>query len=58
GGTLYEIEVRWLVEREWAVTADDILWRRTKQGLRLSGDEVRALQDYLDGVAGGHVKAI
>jgi len=58
GGTLYEIEVRWLVEREWAVTADDILWRRTKQGLRLGGDEVKALQDYLDGVAGSHVKAI
>ncbi|TGU53261.1 glycerol-3-phosphate dehydrogenase C-terminal domain-containing protein, partial [Mesorhizobium sp. M2D.F.Ca.ET.148.01.1.1] len=39
GGTLYECEVRWLVEQEWACTAEDILWRRTKQGLRLSKAE-------------------
>lgn len=35
GGTLYEAEVRWLMAREWALTAEDILWRRTKQGLSL-----------------------
>ncbi|MFK0385428.1 glycerol-3-phosphate dehydrogenase, partial [Agrobacterium sp. NPDC090273] len=47
GGTLYEIEVRWLVEREWAVTADDILWRRTKQGLRLNKEQIAELNDFL-----------
>ncbi|MDS7595257.1 glycerol-3-phosphate dehydrogenase [Agrobacterium tumefaciens] len=47
GGTLYEVEVRWLIEHEWAVTADDILWRRTKQGLRLSKEQIAALSDYL-----------
>ena len=47
GGTLYEVEVRWLVEREWACTAEDILWRRTKQGLLLSREETAALEDYL-----------
>ncbi|OLP61090.1 glycerol-3-phosphate dehydrogenase [Xaviernesmea oryzae] len=52
GGTLYEAEVLWLVEREWAVTAQDILWRRTKQGLFLSQDEVAALESYLEGVVG------
>ncbi|MBP2550983.1 glycerol-3-phosphate dehydrogenase [Neorhizobium galegae] len=47
GGTLYEVEVRWLIDREWAVSAEDILWRRTKQGLFLTRDEVSGLEDYL-----------
>jgi glycerol-3-phosphate dehydrogenase len=33
GAGLSAVEVDWLVEREWARTADDILWRRTKLGL-------------------------
>lgn len=49
GGSLYECELRWLREREWAVTAEDVLWRRTKQGLFLSPEEVRELEDYLGG---------
>lgn len=56
GGTLYEIEVRWLIEREWARTAADILWRRTKQGLFLTKDEAAALEDYLEDV-GARLKA-
>lgn len=47
GGTLYEVEVRWLVEREWAVTAEDVLWRRTKQGLFLTPEEAKGLDTYL-----------
>jgi glycerol-3-phosphate dehydrogenase len=35
GHDLYEREVRHLVEREWARTPEDILWRRTKAGLHL-----------------------
>ncbi len=58
GGTLYEAEVRWLMAREWALTAEDILWRRTKQGLFLTPDEVRGLEDYIDDIAGGRLKAI
>ncbi|WP_144822070.1 glycerol-3-phosphate dehydrogenase [Marinobacter piscensis] len=46
-GTLYQKEVDYLVAREWAWTADDILWRRTKQGLYASGTQSRALEDYL-----------
>jgi glycerol-3-phosphate dehydrogenase len=34
GGGLYERELRYLVEREWARTPEDVLWRRTKCGLR------------------------
>ena len=36
GGGLTEREVRYLVEHEWARTADDVLWRRTKAGLLMS----------------------
>ena len=31
------------MEREWAVDADDMLWRRTKLGLKLSVDERASL---------------
>ncbi|MFN7097288.1 MAG: glycerol-3-phosphate dehydrogenase, partial [Gammaproteobacteria bacterium] len=36
GADLYEREVRYLVQNEWAQTAEDIVWRRTKQGLHLT----------------------
>lgn len=46
-GTLYEKEVQHLVENEWAMTSEDILWRRTKQGLYASASDVEALNAYL-----------
>lgn len=48
GHKLYQIEVDYLHAREWAKTAEDILWRRTKQGLRFSIKETQALADYLE----------
>jgi glycerol-3-phosphate dehydrogenase len=47
GDTLYEREAAYLVEHEWARTADDILWRRTKLGLRFTADERGALEQWL-----------
>jgi glycerol-3-phosphate dehydrogenase len=47
GAGLYEAEVRYLREREFALTAADILWRRTKLGLRMTQAEQRALEEYL-----------
>ncbi len=47
GATLTEAEVNWLVEREYARRAEDIVWRRTKLGLRLSGAEITALEEFL-----------
>ncbi len=47
GTTLTEAEVRYLIAEEWARTAEDILWRRSKPGLRLGPSEVAALEDYL-----------
>jgi len=46
-GNLYQKEVDYLVSREWAMTAEDILWRRTKQGLYASGIQTLALENYL-----------
>jgi glycerol-3-phosphate dehydrogenase len=39
GGNLTEREVAYFVEREWAQTAEDVLWRRTKAGLHMSGPQ-------------------
>ena len=47
GGNLYALEVDFLVETEWAQSAEDILWRRTKQGLYFSPAETQALTEYL-----------
>ena len=47
GADLTEREVTWLRDTEWARTADDILWRRSKLGLRFSSDEVAALARWL-----------
>jgi glycerol-3-phosphate dehydrogenase len=47
GGSLYEAEVRWLAEQEWARTAQDVLWRRTKQGLFLTAEEAAGLDAYM-----------
>ncbi len=51
-GNLYEREVRYLVSHEWAITADDILWRRTKQGLYASPLQVEALENWLSACTG------
>jgi glycerol-3-phosphate dehydrogenase len=47
GATLYEREVRYLMDAEWARTADDVLWRRSKLGLRLTRDEAAGLDKWM-----------
>ncbi|HYI63514.1 MAG TPA: glycerol-3-phosphate dehydrogenase [Allosphingosinicella sp.] len=47
GAGLYEREVRYLVDTEFARTADDIIWRRSKLGLAMSEEEQAALADWL-----------
>ncbi len=45
GGDLYEAEVRYLIDQEWARSAEDVLWRRSKLGLHLpqeAQDKLRA----------------
>lgn len=48
GPMLYEAEARYLVEREWAETAEDILWRRTKHRLHMSKSEQTAFADWFE----------
>ena len=43
GAGLYEIELRWLIDREFARGAEDILWRRSKLGLHMSDAERQAV---------------
>lgn len=47
-------EVRWQRTQEWAASAEDILWRRTKLGLRFSAAEVDALAAVLAQPAESH----
>lgn len=49
GADLYAVEVDWLIGQEWARRADDVLWRRTKLGLKLSPAEAADLEDYVRG---------
>jgi len=48
GAGLYEAEVRYLVEVEFARTAEDILWRRTKLGLAMTKAEAAGLERWLE----------
>jgi glycerol-3-phosphate dehydrogenase len=47
GAGLYEREVRYLIATEFARTADDIIWRRTKLGLEMTKQEQKALATWL-----------
>lgn len=47
GHGLTAAEVDYLVAREWAQTADDILWRRTKLGLHFTTEQAARLEAYL-----------
>ncbi len=49
GAGLSAVEVDWLVEREWARTAEDILWRRTKLGMEFDEAATKRLTAYLEG---------
>jgi glycerol-3-phosphate dehydrogenase len=47
GADLYQAEVDYLRALEWAVDANDVLWRRSKLGLRLTSEQVTRLAAYL-----------
>ena len=49
GAGLSEREVDYLMRVEWAEGADDVVWRRSKLGLRLSPDEIAALDRFMAG---------
>mgnify|MGYP000565320688 CR=1 FL=1 len=48
GAYLYEAEVEYLKQHEWALQSDDILWRRSKLGLHTSSKTQEAIARYLE----------
>jgi len=55
GADLTAREVDYQLEAEWAETVEDILWRRTKLGLRLNNRDIKALEAYLKTRRGGEI---
>ena len=51
GAGLYEAELRYLARHEWARTADDVLWRRTRLGLRLGEEAANRVGRWFDKTA-------
>ncbi|MDZ4393394.1 glycerol-3-phosphate dehydrogenase [Cypionkella sp.] len=47
GATLTEAEVRWLITHEFAREANDIIWRRTKLGLRMTDTKIAQLSAFM-----------
>ena len=47
GHGLSEREVAYLIDAEWACCAEDVLWRRTKLGLRFTAEEVAGLNGWM-----------
>ena len=47
GAGLTEAELRWLMGKEYATTAEDVVWRRTKLGLRLSAEQIAAVDGWM-----------
>lgn len=47
GGLLFQAEVDYLIQYEYAQQPEDILWRRSKKGLTLSGNEAEKLTGYM-----------
>ncbi|MPZ39449.1 MAG: glycerol-3-phosphate dehydrogenase [Rhizobiales bacterium] len=52
GSDLTAAEVRYLMTREFAQTPDDVLWRRTKLGLRVSREDRARLSSFMTGALG------
>jgi glycerol-3-phosphate dehydrogenase len=47
GGGLSEAEVRWQMRHEWARRAPDVVWRRSKLGLKMTAEEIAALDLWM-----------
>ncbi|PIB25231.1 glycerol-3-phosphate dehydrogenase [Amylibacter kogurei] len=47
GATLTAREISWLMDKEYAQTAEDVVWRRSRLGLRMSADEISNLNTWM-----------
>ena len=57
GATLTEAEIAWQMDREWAREAADVLWRRTKLGLRMEAPQVERLEAWMEARRAGAAAA-
>jgi len=53
GADLTEAEIGYLMDKEWVTDAEDVLWRRTKTGLKMAPEGVKALEEFLKGRQAG-----
>lgn len=47
GDDVYEAEIKYLIQHEWARTAEDILWRRSKLGLHVTAETVQNIEQAM-----------
>lgn len=48
GGGLYQREVDFWIAHEWAQSSDDMLWRRSKKGLKMTPGEIERFEQWLE----------
>src|SRR5499427_10457070 len=51
-GDLTAAEVRYVVDNEWAQNADDVLWRRSKIGLKATAEDCAAIDRFIGSLGG------
>jgi glycerol-3-phosphate dehydrogenase len=56
GAGLSQVEIDYLIDQEFALTAEDILWRRSKLRLHLSRDQIAAVSAYVDALVNGQMR--
>lgn len=47
GANLYASELQYMVQQEWATCAEDVLWRRSKLGLRLTPEQIQTVENFI-----------
>jgi glycerol-3-phosphate dehydrogenase len=47
GGSLTACEIIYLMQNEWAQTADDVVWRLSKLGIRMKQEEIAELDEWM-----------
>lgn len=47
GATLFAREVEWCIRKEWAKSAEDVVWRRSKLGLHFKNQDLQPIEDFI-----------
>lgn len=57
GADLFQAEVQWLMKHEYACTAEDVVWRRSKLGLRMNSEQILGLDQWMKDQPAAHYSA-